>query len=188
MLRTNLSTRPFYNTRGARATLGIAGLAVAAMTVLNIVQFARLTSSERALGSRAAEAEAEATQLRDDARRIRAQTDPRELRDVSEAAAEANALIELRTFSWSGLFARFERTLPEDVRLIRFQPRVEDDGRFVVGTQVETRRVEALETFMEALEGTGAFRDVLTAEEQLMPGGFITATLEGTYVPGAEGE
>ena len=54
MLRTNLSTRPFYNIRAVQVALGALALLVIVLTLLNLVQLIRLTSSGRALGARAA--------------------------------------------------------------------------------------------------------------------------------------
>ena len=117
MLRTNLSTRPFYNIRAVRMALGALALVVAVMTLLNLVQLVSLSRSERTLGARADQAEEQANKLREDARRIRSQIDAKELNQVAAAAQEANAIIDLRTFSWSKLFSEIEATLPENVRL-----------------------------------------------------------------------
>ena len=77
MLRTNLSTRPFYNLRAVQVTIGALAVIVAAMTLVNIVEFVRLTASERDLGARATRAEEEAARLRVDARRIRGRINTR---------------------------------------------------------------------------------------------------------------
>jgi len=183
MLRTNLSTRPFYNIRAVQVALGALALLVAVMTFGNLVQLVRLTASERALGARAQEAETEAQRLRDEARRIRAQIDAKELNEVAAAAQEANAIIDLRAFSWSGLFAQLEATLPENVRLTGFQPAEDQEGRLVVSLRVQARRVPDLESFIDALEGTGRFHEVLAAEEQTTPEGLINATVRSVYVP-----
>jgi hypothetical protein len=183
MLRTNLSTRPFYNIRAVQVALGALALLVALMTIVNLVQFVRLTASERALGARAQDAETEAQRLRDEARRIRSQIDAKELNEVAAAAQEANAIIDLRAFSWSGLFAQLEATLPENVRLTGFQPSEDSGGRLVVTLRVEARRVPDLESFIDALEETGRFHQVLVAEEQTTPEGSINAVVEAVYVP-----
>jgi hypothetical protein len=183
MLRTNLSTRPFYNIRAVQVTLGALALLVALMTIVNLVQLVRLTASERALGARAQDAETEAQRLRDEARRIRSQIDAKELNEVAAAAQEANAIIDLRAFSWSGLFAQLEATLPENVRLTGFQPSEDRSGRLVVSLRVEARRVPDLESFIDALEETGRFHQVLAAEEQTTPEGSINAVVEAVYVP-----
>ena len=183
MLRTNLSTRPFYNIRAVQVALGALAVLVALMTIANLVQLVRLTASERALGARAQDAETEAQRLRDEARRIRSQIDAKELNEVAAAAQEANAIIDLRAFSWSGLFAQLEATLPESVRLTGFQPSEDRAGRLVVNLRVEARRVPDLESFIDALEQTGRFHEVLAAEEQTTPEGSINAVVEAVYVP-----
>ena len=186
MLRTNLSTRPFYNIRAVQVTLGALALIVALMTLVNLVQLVRLTTSERALGARAQQAEAQAQSLREEARRIRSQIDAKELNEVAAAAQEANDIIDLRTFSWSALFSQLEMTLPENVRLTSFQPQEDRAGRLVVNLRVQARRVQDLESFIDALEKTGRFHEVLAAEEQTDPDGLINALVEGVYLPASE--
>lgn len=183
MLKTNLSTRPFYNIRAVQVTLGALALIVAVMTVLNMVQLVRLSAAERGLGARANQAEAEADRLRGEARRIRSQIDAKELNEVAAAAQEANAIIDLRAFSWSGLFAQIEATLPESVRLTSFQPQEDRQGNLIVNLRVQARRVQDLESFIDALENTGMFHQVLAAEEQTNPEGLINAVVEGRYLP-----
>jgi hypothetical protein len=186
MLRTNLSTRPFYNIRAVHAALGVLALLVAAMTLLNLVQLVRLSTSERTLGARAQQAEEQAGRLREDARRIRSQIDAKELNQVAAAAQEANDIIDLRTFSWSSLFSEIETTLPENVRLTNFSPVEDQQGRFIVNLRVQARRVSDLESFIDALEKTGRFHEVLAAEEQTNQDGLINALVEGVYEAAAD--
>lgn len=194
MLQTNLSTRPFYNVRAVQVVLGVLGAIVVAVTLFNLLQIVRLTTSQRSLGARAAQAEDEAAQLRAEAARIRAQINPQELEVVAAAAREANNIIDRRAFSWTALFAQFEATLPPDVRITAIRPRLEREGDFVVAVGVEARRAEDLDAFIEALEKTGAFRNVLSIEEQTGDDGLIQSIVEGTYVArpreagGASGE
>lgn len=183
MLRTNLSTRPFYNVRAVRALLGLAALVVAGFTVFNAVQLIRLSSTQRTLSADAVRAETEAAQLRADAVRLRGQIDPRELALVSADAREANAIIDRRAFSWTELFAQFEESLPPDVRITAVQPRREQNGTFAVNIGVQARRVEDVEAFIEALEAQTPFRDVLPVEEQTGDDGLIEAVIDGRYMP-----
>lgn len=185
MLRTNLSTRPFYNVRAVQAALGIAAAVVLGLTLFNVIQVVRLSASQYTLGARAGEAEREATRLRGEAARIRAQINPQELQVVADAAREANAIIDQRAFSWTDLLAHFEATLPPDVRITTIQPRLERDASFVVAVGVEARRSEDLDAFIEALETEGGFRNVLSVQEQTNPDGLIQAVIEGTYMPPA---
>jgi hypothetical protein len=183
MLRTNLSTRPFYNIRAVQVALGALALLVVVLTLVNLVQLIRLTSSGRALGARAEQAEAEAQRLREEARRIRSQIDARELNEVAAAAEEANSIIDLRAFSWSELFSQLETTEPENVRLTSFQTQEDRSGKLIVNLRVQARRVQDLESFIDALEKTGRFHEVLAAEEQTTPEGLINALVEAVYSP-----
>jgi type IV pilus assembly protein PilN len=188
MLRTNLSTRPFYNMRAVQVTLGAFGVLVIALTLLNAFELIRYGTRQRALGAREVEAQAEATRLRNEAARIRAQINPKELEMVAASAREANAIIDLRAFSWTQLLSQFETTLPEGVRITAIQPRIEKDGRTVIDVAVEARRGADLEMFLDALEMTGSFHDVLTTEEQTNKDGLIVAIVEGAYAqPAREG-
>lgn len=185
MLQTNLSTRPFYNVRAVQVLLGLLAIVVIAVTLFNVVSIIRLTISQRTLGASAAAAEDEAAQLRAEAARIRAQINPEELAVVADAAREANGIIDRRAFSWTELFSQFEATLPPDVRITAIRPRLDRESNFVVGIGVEARRAEDLDAFIEALEKTGSFHDVLSIQEQTGDDGLIQAIVEGSYVAGA---
>ena len=182
MLRTNLSTRPFYNIRAVQAALGALAAFVILFTMFNVISLLQLAASQRSLGARAVQAQNDATKLRGDAARVRAQVDAKELEVVSAAAREAKSIIEMRAFSWTELLAQFEKTLPENVRITAVQPRLERDGRFIVGMRVEARKIGDLEKFLEELEMTGAFHNVLTTDEQATDDGLLEAVIEGSYV------
>jgi Tfp pilus assembly protein PilN len=180
VIRTNLSTRPFYNARAVSAVLGLFALIVVAMTVYNVVELVRLSSSQRILGAQAAQAEREAARLHAAAQQTLAGVDPKELAVVDKAAREANAIIDQRTFSWTDVFSYLERTLPPDVRITSVQQQA---GREVVLIDAEARSIDDVDQFIEALEKTGAFRDVTPRNETVMENEIIVATLEATYMP-----
>ena len=179
-LRTNLATRPFYNVRAVQAALAVVGLIVLALTLFNVVQLVRLTASQRSLGAHAAENEAQADRLRAEAARIRTQIDQKELEAVASAAREANGIIDRRAFSWTELFTHLEATLPPDVRITSVQPRL-DRGVFKIGLVAEARRPEDVADFIEALEGTGVFRNVLPLEQESEDEGLLVVAIEGEY-------
>ena len=181
MIRTNLSTRPFYNVRAVRAAITLLTAVVIALSLYNAIEIVRLSANQRTVGAEAIDAEAEAERLRGEAVRIRGQIDPEELDKVAAAAAEANAIIDQRTFSFTTLLTQLEMTLPEGVRVRALRPRLEQDGSFVVVITAEARNVVELDEFVEALESTGAFRDVLPTRETTMESGLIVAVIEGRY-------
>jgi hypothetical protein len=182
MLRTNLSTRPFYNIRAVQAALGALAAFVILFTMFNVISLLQLAASQRSLGARAVQAQNDATKLKGDALRVRAQVDAKDLEVVSAAAREAKSIIEMRAFSWTDLLEQFEKTLPENVRITAVQPRLERDGRFIIGMRVEARQIGDLEKFLDELEMTGSFHNVLTTDEQATDDGLLEAVIEGSYV------
>ena len=182
MIRTNLSTRPFYNVTAVRAVLGLIALVVLALTIFHVIHLLSLRATEQVLSARATEALEEAERLRGDAVRMRGQVDPRELEQVAMAASEANDVIAQRAFSWTRFLAQIESTLPPDVRVTSIEPRIEE-GQVRVAIDVEAQRAADLATFMDALEGESTFRNVLPAESLYAEDGVLEASLEGEYVP-----
>jgi len=183
MLRTNLSTRPFYNERAVLVVLGLFGLLVLAATVYNVTRLAALSSRQAVLAEEAASARRRTESLRQEAARIRGSVDQARLRAVAAAADEANTLIDGRTFSWTELFNRFEATLPPNVRIAGVRRRVDQSGRMVVVVAVNARSVEDIDRFIEALEETGSFENLLSRTEQVLEDDLLEASLEGVYVP-----
>jgi Tfp pilus assembly protein PilN len=182
MLRTNLSTRPFYNERAVQLGLAALAVLVAVLTGFNIVEVVRLTATQRTLGAHAVESEREASRLRTEAAAVRAQINAKELETVASAAREANGIIDQRAFSWSGLFDQLEQTLPDDVRITAVDPSLGPQGQFVIEITVQARRSEDVDQFIEALEKTGSFRDVITPAEATNEDGLLQAVIRGTYV------
>jgi len=165
MIRTNLSTRPFYNERSVRTILLIVAVAVVAFTAFNASRVLRYSRSDTRLQTQAARDEARAADLRQQATRLRATVNTKQIESASIDAREANDLIDRRTFSWTDLFNRFESTLPDDVRITIVRPKLEEDG-FAVEIHVVARSVEDVNIFMENLEGTGAFKNTVSVDER----------------------
>ncbi|MEZ5285475.1 MAG: hypothetical protein R2712_11860 [Vicinamibacterales bacterium] len=181
MPRANLSTRPFYNERPVRAVLGLVAAAVVALTAFNAVQALRLRSRGAEVLEQAEQNEQEASRLRSEAAQIRRTINRDQLSRVQAAALEANQLIDRRAFSWTDLFNRFEATLPADVRIASVTPQVDGTGRMLVAVTVVSRRVEDLDGFIDALEKTGAFRDVLSRQEEAQEDGTLRSIIQGYY-------
>lgn len=184
MLKTNLSTRPFYNERSVHLGLIAVLVLVVAITAYNVNRIITLSARNTALATQAEQADARAAVLRQSAAKIRAGIDQKELDAVSAEAREANGLITNRTFSWTELFNRFEATLPPEVRITAVTPKI-DHGSITLDVSVVARRVDDVNTFMNRLEGTGAFVGLLSRDEHWTDDGLLQANLESTYVPHA---
>ena len=181
MPRANLATRPFYNERPVRALLGLVFAAVVALTAFNVVQVLRLRSRGAEVLIQAQTAERDADRLRGEAVEIRRTINREQLAAVQTAALEANQLIDRRAFSWTDLFNRFENTLPAEVRIASVTPQVDSAGRMLVAVTVVSRRVEDLDGFIEALEKTGAFQEVLSRQEEAQEDGTLRSVIQGYY-------
>lgn len=184
MIRTNLSTRPFYNERAVHAWAAIGAVLVAAATVFNVTRVLQYSRSDTQLAAEASRDESRAAELRQQASRLRGTVDPKQLEDASSEARQANDLIDRRTFSWTDLFNRFEKTLPGDVRITAVRPAIDKKRGIVLTLIVIARGPEDVSEFINRLEQTGAFRELQPVEDHPDESGNLMATLEAVYVPG----
>ncbi len=183
MLRTNLSTRPFYNERGVQGALVALALIVALFSAFNLTQIVMLARGQSALSSQASVATTRAQELRAHASQTRQAIDKKQLDSISNSAREANEIINQRLFSWTELLNRLESTLPDEVRITSLRPRVERDGTITLQMTVASRSVDDIEQFMANLEETTAFSEVFPLQDEPAEGGVVQATLEGKYAP-----
>lgn len=180
MLRTNLSTRPFYNERAVHLAIGAAAILVAVLTIWNIVRVVTLSRQNTELATRVNREHAEAESLTKMAAEIRGRINRDELELVVDAAREANALIDQRTFSWTAFFNQLEATMPPDVMLTSVRPTVKD-GMTRIAMVVLGRRQEDIDEFIEKLEASGAFEEVLPTQQDRTDEGVYRVVLDSTY-------
>jgi Tfp pilus assembly protein PilN len=185
MIRTNLSTRPFYNERAVQTWFIAIAMLAAAATVFNIARVIRYSSSDTRLATQAAADEARAVDLRARAARLRASVDAKQVDAASAEARQANDLIDRRTFSWTELFNRFETTLPDNVRIAAVRPKVDPKKGILLTIVVLARTVEDVDRFLNNLEDTGAFTSVTATEEHFDDQGLLMAQIDAQYLPGA---
>jgi Tfp pilus assembly protein PilN len=182
VLRTNLSTRPFYNERAVHFVIAVIAALVLALTLLNAQKLIRLSRHNTELSSRIASQRSEAERLTREATRIRHGIDPKELALVAAEAREANTLIDQRTFSWTDFFNQIETTLPPDVMLTAVRPTVTEAGTSVSMVAL-ARNADDFAEFMEKLEATGAFDHVLPRQQDQTDDGLHRLVIETDYVP-----
>lgn len=180
MLRTNLSTRPFYNERAVHVLLAAAAVVVLALTAYNVVRIVQLSRANTELASRVNREHQEANELTQQAAAIRRTINNEELAAIVQAAGEANALIDQRTFSWTEFFNHIEATIPPEVMLTSVKPTVRE-GTTQVGMAMLGRRAEDIDEFIEKLEATGGFTDCLIARQDRTQAGLYQVGVECTY-------
>jgi Tfp pilus assembly protein PilN len=185
VIRTNLSTRPFYNERIVHLWLAVIAVVVVAATAFNASRVLRYSRSDTRLVTQASHDESRARDLHQEAVRLRASVDPRQVDFAAADARQANDLIDRRTFSWTELFNRFETTLPDEVRIASVKPRVDRDQGIVLMINVSARSVDDVAAFIKNLEGTGAFLNVRPVDEHNDDTGLLISSLETVYLPSA---
>jgi type IV pilus assembly protein PilN len=183
MIRTNLSTRPFYNERGVNLALVLVMALAVAATLFNVTRFAQLKSRDSGLATQIGRDEERAADLRAQAAKLRATIDPKQIEFVTNEARKANDLIDRRTFSWTELFNRFETTLPADVRITSVRPRVDTVKGTTLTITVVAKTVEDVYQFMANLEATGAFSDLLPTDDRFNDQGLLETIIKSTYDP-----
>lgn len=181
MLRTNLSTRPFYNESGVHRILGATAVLVVVLTIFNLTQVVMLYRRQAQLGQQASDAETRARDLRAHAVQSRQALDAAQVAKISTAAREVNGIIGQRLFSWTELLNQLETTLPDDVRITALRPRAERTGSVTIQMTVTGRSVDDIAQFMANLEETAAFSDVFPREDDQTDDGLVQALVEGKY-------
>jgi len=184
VIRTNLSTKPFYNERAVRIGVGLVTVVAVVATIFNTWRVVFDSRSDTELKMQAVRNEARAAEVRAEAAQLRASVDTSQIASVALDASRANALIDRRMFSWSELFSRFESALPPDVRITSVSPTIGEDRRIVVGIAVVAGGVDDVDAFMRNMEKSGAFADLLSREERVNDQGQIEASLDAVYRPG----
>lgn len=183
MIRTNLSTRPFYNERAVHVWLLVVALVAAAATAFNVTRLLQYSRSDTELATVASRDEMKTAELRAAAAKLRAGVDPKQVELASLEARLANDLIDRRTFSWTELFNRLETTLPDEVRITGVRPRIEEDRTIILTIAVLARGVDDLDQFQERLEDSGDFQKLYSREERINEQGQLEASLETIYLP-----
>jgi Tfp pilus assembly protein PilN len=184
MLRTNFSTRPFYNERVAQIALWALAVLVAAFTAFNVVQWRALSARHGQLMARVGDDERKASALRTKADVERRSVDRAELERLAASVREANELIGQRVFSWTGLLNTLEATVPPNVRIQSIRPAADRNGNLTVTMVAVGRRAEDIEQLVDQLEATKSFRHLYSRSETTDQQGLLEVALEGQYVPG----
>ena len=185
MLRTNLATRPFYNERAVYLVLGLVaavGLVALYLEAGRVIELSRLNTDRT---QQAEIAEREGSRLAVLAAGIQRSVSAAALDEVAAAAREANLLIDQRVFSWTDFFNRIETTLPSDVMMTEVRPDIEP-GSVEVTMGVLGRSLGAIDEFIESLEDSGAFTEVLNRSSEITDDGMYRARLRGTYLQDAQ--
>jgi hypothetical protein len=182
MLRTNLSSRPFYNERLASFVIAVIGVIAIAVVVVSVQQILSLSSERTRLRDRIARDEAAAGLADTESMALQKLINNAALKGLAISTQQANTLIDERTFSWTVFFGLVEKTLPNDVRIVSVAPVIDKSGVLVLMTVI-SKRPDDLATFVDGLQSTGAFYDVQPRQEDATDDGMRRTSIEARYLP-----
>ena len=180
MLRINLATRPSYNEHTVRFGLALVGLVGLIGLIEAAVELSVLSKSYVALEASGSRNEDTAQTLVAEALSVRERAGGGEA--AAEARDEANGLIERRVFSWTRFFNLIEYNIPANLIMTSVRPDI-TESEITVRVAVVGREVADIGSFIEKLEATGNFLDILVREEEVVDGGRYRALLVGRYAP-----
>ena len=179
MRSLNLASRPFRNERLPNL-LTLVGLGIALTATAYHVFLVRDVMPDRtsALTLKLQEMEAESARLRAEAKGLQVERpDPGTLAQWTRL----KDLVDRRLFSWSGLFAVLEDSLPNGVRLINVAPNLHK-GQITLHLTAVARSVDEALEFMSALEARPEFANVWPTSRGSGQEGF-DYQYEMTYLP-----
>jgi Tfp pilus assembly protein PilN len=180
VLRTNLSTRPFYNERAVHVAAGVVAALAIAIAAWQVVRIVRFSQHKTDLNAVVTKDRAEAEKNEREAAQILGKLDKKEVALVTAAATEANDLINQRTFSWTQLFNELQATMPEDVMLMTIRPEFKD-GVTTLNFDMQGKTAEDISEFWDHLEKTGGFHDVVWSGLQLTDQNFQRIQMRAVY-------
>jgi Tfp pilus assembly protein PilN len=197
----NLARRPFLNSRPVVRVALLLWLLGLALLLVNLWQFLGYRGRSADKREQIARSEAEIERQRAALARLQKTLDGFDLEAQNQKVDFLNKQIAERTFSWSQLLDRVAERLPNDVRLNRLAPltgdktekefqRTRQTRRGAQGDEVpllitgETRKGEALLSFIDSLYKAPFSYPDLTREETEEGGQLVKFELTVQYRPG----
>jgi hypothetical protein len=181
----NFSSQPFRNEALPAVLFGTASVLLVAVTVYHVFVVRNLLPARTSkVHKEVATLEAEVERLRTEARSLKAP--PPDGRVLAEWGVLKD-LVDRRTFSWTGLFARLEQVLPREVRLVSIAPDVKQ-GQVLLEVVAVARPSQAGLSLVGVLEGRGEFEDVYPVSVAEQDGGTAEFHYTMRYLPGVASE
>jgi hypothetical protein len=198
----NLSRRPFLNSRPVVRISLLLLLLGLALLLWNVVQFQRYLEESADKRAQIERGEREIARQEQVGAELQGRLAALDLEQLNERVEFLNEKIAERTFSWSLLLDRLTDALPNDVRLVRLTPRVnnreeqrqarrraqagEEDRRIPLNISAESRDDKALLLFVDNLFAHPAFANPdLTRQERVdEEGNLLKFEVTVQYIPG----
>jgi Tfp pilus assembly protein PilN len=155
--RLDFAKRPFRDERPVLVVAGLALLAAGLLLAGNVRQYRDFNREIQGTGLQIEFLEKRRDKASREAEAARAALNNFK---VSALAVESSGLIRIvqeRRFSWTGLLARLERTLPPDVRVTRLTPRFDGSGETSLSIAMLGKNAESVVHTIAAFSRDPAF-------------------------------
>lgn len=163
--RFNLATSPLENNRRFIAGAGIVGLfGLVALAFLSLHTY-RTRRSARTTREEIAQLTAQVRTEQQEQDALRKEFQSKAVQETMARSAYLNGLIAERAFPWTKMFADLERILPPGVRVISISPGRDKDGNMNVALSMGAESDAAKLKFLESLETSSTFSNVLVKSE-----------------------
>ena len=185
--RFNFARRPFRNDRPAYALAGVLVLCGMGLLVVNLRLFSDYRRQVADTRAEIAALETRGQHADEKAKAARSALSSYGLSSLAEESRGLARIVAERSFSWTSLLARLERTLPSDVGLAHLQPQFETARDVTLTLQLIARNREAIVRTIEALSKNPAFGQVELRSENEPEAGAdpVQFFLTSHYEPGA---
>ena len=180
----NLSTRPFPAYRLLNLALASLLVVLALASVWQVYGFLEYSTMARAIRGDEDAVRVEAEALRGQAAELEGRLDRPEAAAKLNEIEYLNGLIARKKLSWTRLFASLEDMVPDTVHLVSLAPTVGADGSVVLNIAVRGRSIADVSEFLEALEQSPVFENVVVDVETKQDAGASTdvnVTLTANY-------
>jgi hypothetical protein len=163
-IRLNLATTPLESTR--RFAVVSSAIAFAGLLGLFLLsgQVYRVWTSDRDMRAKQSALQDQVASLQRQRQLLTAYFQQPETVKRRERAAYLNALIEQRAFPWIKIFMDLEQILPEGVRVVRIEPKLDGDTvqlKLLVGASTDEGKLK----FLKALETSHEFSSIQLLNE-----------------------
>lgn len=207
----NLARRPFLNSRPVVRVSLLLLLLGLALLAWNVAQFQKYLSESADKRAQIEQGGREVTRQRQAGAELQSQLGALNLEQKNERVELLNDMIAERTFSWSLLLDRLADVLPNDVRVLRLTPKMEENDlrrgrttsrttgrtsrrtrneneerKVLLSIQGESRNDEALNQFVDNLLGHPSFEYPNPTQEARADevSNLVTFNLSVNYIPG----